>query len=194
MHPIGHVKRSNFGITLKPLSPVNGFWLFLVIGIKSQLRLRWSWPSSSSVEPTRSWLGPPVSPFFIFFEVCGISFMRPSEGFKEKSQWDIWKPAKSSDLNASTWMLPLGFFLSELLSQSRSLKLYWLPQLSSTTNNPLPSKISGNVRLFVFYKNMYSILFYVKRRAQQKLPGPQKGVISRSLKFLMQKDGRRFIP
>jgi hypothetical protein len=42
------------------------------------------------------------------------------------------------------------------------------------TNNPLPSKISGNVRLFVFYKNMYFILFYVKHRAQRKLPGPPK--------------------
>ena len=60
-------------------------------------------------------------------------------------------------------------------------------------NNPLPSKISGNVHVFVFYETMYFILFYVESSTQRKLPGPQKGVISRSLKFLMQKDGREFL-
>ena len=37
---------------------------------------------------------------------------------------------------------------------------------------------------------MYFMLFYVESSTQRKLPGPQKGVISSSLKFLMQKDGR----
>lgn len=37
---------------------------------------------------------------------------------------------------------------------------------------------------------MHFILFHVEGSAQRKLPGPQKGVLSRSLKFLIQKDGK----
>jgi hypothetical protein len=44
-------------------------------------------------------------------------------------------------------------------------------------DDPLSSKISGNVGNFSFYdKNMYFILFHIDGSTQRKLAGPQKGV------------------
>ena len=95
--------------------------------------------------------------------------------------WVVWQSPADSTKN---W---------PVLSYSRSLKHLWLSWLCSTMNNPLPSKFSGNVHFFAFYETMYFILFYVESSTQRKLPGPQKGVISGSLKFLMHKDGREFL-
>ena len=77
------------------------------------------------------WLSPPVSLFFLFFEACGISFMRPSEAFREKESIrpvtvrnEVIRPLillchmvngiSENPLNHSTWMLPLRFFLPKL--------------------------------------------------------------------------------
>ena len=62
---------------------------------------------------------------------------------------------------------------SDQTGRSKTFKL--VCALSSTTNDPLPSKISGNVQMFSFYKNMYFILFYAEGSTQRKHPGPQRG-------------------
>lgn len=72
-------------------------------------------------------------------------------------------------------MLPHRVKKSGLLFHSRNFETFWMNLLFlHDTLWPLPSKISGNVEIFSFYKNMYFTLSHVEGSAQRKLPDPKR--------------------